>query len=337
MLASCNISNFRILTQYSCAFHPALTLITGSNGSGKTSLLEAIYFATNGRSFRTRLAGKLVSFSTPGFGIRLGMHDHTISVQYDAVANNKNFTVDGTREKISDITSNFPVFVFFHRSMGVIRGSGMERYRFVNKVLSRLYPGYADNLAAYRKALYQKRILLKKGAKSDIIQPWNRVLEERRKRLMERRQKFCEMLNRILTGDVQIQYRPNYPGRYLDEFLKTEINRREIVAGAHLDRFHLERHGKDVREYGSSGQQKDTFFQVLRSVGILFKELQQAQPVLLLDDFDAEFDEKSRVRNLRAVLDQFQVVVTTTEEDRFQRMEPQMIHRLDVRSRDRNE
>ncbi len=331
MLNACHIENFRILTSFQCSFDPALTLITGRNGSGKTSLLEAVYFATNGRSFRTRFARKLTTFHKPGFGIALNMHEHQINVRYRIAENSKNFTVDQNKEKISSITSQFPVFVFFHRSMGVVRGTGMERYRFVNKVLSRLYPAYGAILAAYRKALYQKRILLKKGAKSDIILPWNQVLEERRERLRERRQMFCEMMNQILTGDVQIQYRPNQPERYLDDFLQQEIVSREVVAGAHLDRFRIVRKEKDIREYGSSGQQKDTFFQILRSVGILFRQEQQVQPVLLLDDFDAEFDEMSRVRNLQAVLDQFQVVVTTTEEDRFRRVKPGMIHRLDVK------
>ncbi len=331
MLSACHIENFRILTSFQCSFDPALTLITGPNGSGKTSLLEAVYFATNGRSFRTRFARKLTTFQQPGFAIRLDMHGHRIHVRYDAVENSKNFTLDENREKISSITSQFPVFVFFHRSMGVVRGTGMERYRFVNKVLSRLYPAYGSILASYRKALYQKRILLKNGAKSDIILTWNQVLEERRERLRERRQMFCDMMNKILAGDVQIQYRPNQPGRYLNDFLQQETVTREVAAGAHLDRFRIVRKEKDIREYGSSGQQKDTFFQILRSVGILFRQEQQVQPVLLLDDFDAEFDEMSRVRNLQAVLDQFQVVVTTTEEDRFRRVKPGMIHRMDVK------
>ncbi len=331
MLRACQIENFRILSSFQCGFGPSLSLITGPNGSGKTSLLEAVYFATNGRSFRTQFTRKLTAFGASGFTINLNMHDHHIQVQYNDNEKLKKFTVDTSKEKISDITANFPVFVFFHRSMGVVRGGGSDRYRFVNKVLSRLYPAYGATLAAYRKALYQKRILLKNEAKSDIILSWNSVLEERRKRLREQRQMFCDKMNKILTGDVQIQYIPNNPGKHLDDFLQKEMMTGEISAGAHLDRFRIIRKQQDVREYGSSGQQKDTFFQILRSVGILFRREHEVHPVLLLDDFDAEFDERSRVRNLEAVLDQFQVVVTTTEENRFRLVKPEVIHRLDVK------
>ena len=329
MLLKSSITSFRIIESCRVDFDPRLTVISGPNGSGKTSLLEALYFAANGRSFRTRDSRKLLRFGDGGFRVSVQWRDDDFSVDYRSDENRKKFTVNGDKEKISDIAVRFPFFAFHHRSMAVVRAGSMDRYRFVNRVLSRFFPGYGLDLTAYRKALYQKRILLKNRAPFDIITPWNRVLQERRERLSKRRIWFCQVLNEILMDDVQIQYIPNYPDRHLDSFYRTEISRGEPVAGSQLDRFHIVQQGRDVKEFSSSGQQKHAFFQVLTSVGQLFQQLRSVQPVLLLDDFDAEFDENARNRNLAAVLDQFQVVVTTTESGRFTHMNPGMVHMMD--------
>jgi len=328
LLKNATISSFRVIGLCAFPLHDAVTVIAGANGSGKTSLLEALYFASNGRSFRTRDTRKLLRFGDTTMEVKLAWGEDTVRATYESLKNEKIFTVNGDREKISDISAQFPFFVFHHRSLAVVRAGNADRYRFINRVVSRFFPGYGSDLATYRKALYQKRVLLKKRAKSDIITSWNRVLQERRERLTKRRQWFCGVLNEKLGNDVQIQYMANQPERHLDEFLDEEQRRCETVAGSQLDRFRIVRQGRDVKEYSSSGQQKDAFFQILTSVGQLFQELRQTRPVLLLDDFDAEFDDHSRNRNLASVLGQFQVIVTTTDSARFGDLNPGIVHSM---------
>ena len=271
---------------------------------------------------------KLLRFGDPSLEVKLIWGEDALQATYIDLKNEKKFTVNDDKEKISDITARFPFFAFHHRSLAVVRAGNADRYRFVNRVVSRFFPAYGADLAIYRKALYQKRVLLKNRAKSDIITSWNRVLQERREKLTERRQWFCDVLNEKLGNDVQIQYIPNQLERHLDEFLNEEQRRCETVAGSQLDRFQIVRQGRDVKEYSSSGQQKDAFFQILTSVGQLFQELRQTRPVLLLDDFDAEFDDHSRNRNLASVLGQFQVIVTTTDFGRFADLNPGIVHSM---------
>lgn len=268
-------------------------------------------------------------FEDPAFSITVQWNTDELQSTYQAQGKLKKFTINGSREKISNIAAAFPFFVFHHRSLAVVRAGSTDRYRFVNRVLSRFFPAYGADLTAYRKALYQKRVLLKNRAKSDIIIPWNRVLQERRERLTQRRAWLCGILNEKLGSHVQIQYRPNHPDRQLDEFLSAELNRGEPLAGSQLDRFLIEQAGRDVKEYSSSGQQKHAFFQILTAVGQIFQEIRDIRPVLLLDDFDAEFDDCSRNQNLASVLNQFQVVVTTTDPDRFAEMNPGVVHTMD--------
>ncbi len=317
MLLSCRIRKFRILLDKKLQFDPILTVISGPNGSGKTSILEAIYFAGCGRSFRNRKIKQLLMFSQEWFRIEIDTDNGHLDARYRLAVKQKEIFLNGKKENLSVISTQFPFFILNQKSLDVVRGGRKNGYLFFNKVLSRIFPGYIQALSAYRKALNNKRVLLKKMVENDMIQVWNCVLEEHREKLTKQRKWLISVLNNLLPEDVEIQYLPNQPGKSLDSFLPAEKARQITLAGSHLDRYCLLRQGKDVREYGSSGQQKKLFFDVITAVGHLFHEQKGIKPVLLLDDFDSEFDRANMVRNLDQVKGQFQVVLTTTDNKRF--------------------
>ncbi len=317
MLCDCRIRNFRIFSDKTIEFENHLTIISGPNGSGKTSILEAVYFASCGRSFRSRNVRHLLMFSENWFRIQLNTENDCLETRFNLKESKKEILLNQKPETMSTISSLFPFFVFNQRSLDVVRGGKKNAYLFFNKVLTRLRPGYFQTLSAYRKALNNKRLLLKKNAKNDIILAWNRVLEEHRERLTKDRNWLISVLNDLLPADVKIDYIPNQPDRTLDSFLSIEQHRQLTLAGSHLDRYRLLRQGKDIREFGSSGQQKRLFFDVMTAVGHLFYQQRGIRPVLLLDDFDSEFDRVNMSRNLNQVMGQFQVVLTTTNFKRF--------------------
>ncbi|NOZ14105.1 MAG: DNA replication/repair protein RecF [Acidobacteria bacterium] len=317
MLCDCRIRNFRNFSDKIIHFGNRLTIISGPNGSGKTSVLEAVYFASCGRSFRSRNIRHLVMFSENWFRIQVNTKDNFLEARFNLKENKKEILLDNKPERLSTISSLFPFFIFNQRSLDVVRGGRKNAYLFFNKVLSRLRPGYIQTLSVYRKALNNKRLLLKKGVKNDMIQAWNRVLEEHREKLTKDRNWLTSVLNDLLPADVQISYIPSQPGKTLDSFLPMEQHRQLALAGSHLDRYRLLRQGKDVREFASSGQQKRLFFDVMTAVGHLFHQQREIRPVLLLDDFDSEFDRVNTTRNLNQVMGQFQVVLTTTDFKRF--------------------
>ncbi|GEM_PF-2375605 len=317
MLLNCRIRNFRILLDENIQFDENLTVISGPNGSGKTSILEAIYFASCGRSFRSRNIQHLLMFSRKWFRVEVRMDNHYLDARYKLPEKQKEIFLNGEKEKLSVVSTAFPFFVFNQRSLDVVKGGRKNAYLFFNKVLMRLFSGYIRSLSAYRIALNNKRLLLKKMAGNDMIKAWNCVLEEQRGKLTKQRIWLISVLNTLLPEDVEIQYLPSQPGKALDSFLTVEREKQIVLAGSHLDRYRLLRQGKDVREYGSSGQQKRLFFDVITAVGHLFHQQRGIRPVLLLDDFDSEFDKANVVRNLDRVMGQFQVVVTTTDHQRF--------------------
>ena len=298
-------------------FNKDLTIVSGPNGSGKTSILEAIYFAGSGRSFRSQNIKKLLMFSKEWFRIEIDTEKDHLDARYLLSVKRKDMFLNGEKEKAAFISTQFPFFIFNQKSLDVVRGGRKNAYLFFNKVLSRLSPGYIPSLSAYRTALNNKRVLLKKMVKNDMIQAWNRVLEEHREKLTKQRKWLTSVLNNLLPKDIEIMYLPSQPDKKLDSFLLKEQEKQTALAGSHLDRYHLLRQGKDVREYGSSGQQKMLFFDLITTVGHLFHEQRRIRPVLLLDDFDSEFDKTNMIRNLEKVLGQFQVVLTTTDDQRF--------------------
>lgn len=317
MLLNCRIRNFRILLDKKLQFDTNLTIVSGPNGSGKTSIIEAIYFASSGRSFRNQNVQKLLMFSKEWFRVEIDTEEDHLDARYYLPEKQKDIFINGKKEKITFISTQFPFFIFNQKSLDVVRNGRKNAYLFFNKVLGRLSPGYIPILSAYRTALNNKRVLLKKMVKNDMIQAWNRVLEEHREKLTKQRKWLISVLNNLLPEEVEIVYIPNQPDKALDDFLLVEQEKQMALAGSHLDRYRFLRQGKDVREYGSSGQQKRLFFDVMTTVGHLFHQQRRIQPVLLLDDFDSEFDRANMVRNLDRVLGQFQVVLTTTDHQRF--------------------
>ncbi len=317
MLLDCRIRNFRILSDWKLEFDENLTVLSGPNGSGKTSVLEAISFAGSGRSFRSRNTGQLVCFNKNWFRVELKTKFGLLDARFNLPEKRKEILVNGQKEKIGSLFARFPFFILNQRSLDVVRGGRKNTYLFFNKVLTRLFPAYIHTLSAYRIALNNKRALLKNMAGNDMILAWNRVLEKHREKLTEQRRWLTSVLNHLLPEDVEIQFIPSQPGKELAFFLNAEREKQVPLAGSHLDRYRLMFKGKDVREYGSSGQQKRVFFDVITAVGHLFRRQREIQPVLLLDDFDSEFDKTNMVRNLEQVLGQFQVVLTTTDCQRF--------------------
>ena len=325
MINNCRIRNFRILTDKKIQFDPNLTVISGPNGSGKTSILEAIYFAGCGRSFRTRNVQQLIMFSKQWFRVEIDTDNGHLDARYRKPEKQKEIFLNEEKGKIAAISTQFPFFILNQKSLDVVRAGRKNAYLFFNKVLSRLFPSYIQALSAYRTALNNKRLLLKKMVRNDMIQAWNRVLEEHRMKLTKQRKWLISVLNKLLPEGVEIQYLPSQPDKSLDSFLLVEQEKQIVLAGSHLDRYRFLRQGKDVREFSSSGQQKKVFFDVITTVGHLFHQQRGIKPVLLLDDFDSEFDKTNMVRNLDLVMGQFQVVLTTTDRQRFSRFQHELV------------
>lgn len=310
-------SNFKIIKDIEFYFDKNFTVISGPNGAGKTSILEAIYFCVNGKSFLTKINKRLLNFDENYFFIKLKFKSDIVTASFNINHEKRLFKLNDNIEKILQLSLKFPFFIFHNSSLSVVRGSILDSYSFFNKILLRLFPAYLQAYREYIKSLYIKRDLLRNEAGNDIINSWNRVLEKRRILLTNKRMWLVDKLNKILSSDIEIKYFCNNSNKNLSEFLDVEKLKRKVLAGSHKDKFLIYKNKKEVRYFASSGQQKEAFFQILKALGVLFAKEAEKKPVLLLDDFDSEFDKENMEKVLESVKDLFQIIITTTDETKY--------------------
>jgi len=318
-LESLELNNFKIIKNLKCEIDKDFTLISGENGAGKTSILEAIYFSVNGKSFLTKVNSRLVNFDSNYFFIKSKINNHEIKCSYDKLENTKNFKLNNSKERILNLSLKFPFFVFHNSILPVVRGPVLESYSFFNKILLRMFPLYLQAYREYIKSLSIKRELLKKEVKNDIINSWNRVLEKRRILLTEKRFWLVKRLNNILNSEIEIKYFCNKENQKLSDFLNEEKTKKRILVGSQRDKFLIFKENREVRFFSSSGQQKMVFFDILKAVGTLFKEETNKKPVLLLDDFDSEFDKENMEKTMEKLMKNFQLIITTTDQSKYKK------------------
>ena len=293
------------------------TLIEGKNGSGKTTILEGIYICVRGRSFLTGRLSNLVRHGEYFFKIESIFEGNTISVFYDGKNKKKDFLFNEKKENALNISLRFPVFVFNARLLNSIRNDVVTLYKFFNIVLSFYDKSYLKALSDYSRALREKRALLTFEGENDTINAWNTIILERSKILRKKRENFVKKINNSIEEDLKVVYKVKISEKEEKSLFQREIKEKRVLTGCHKDRFFILNKNKDMRLFLSSGQQKAVFFDILKTIGFIFSEKTGKKPVLLLDDFDSEFDNTNLSNSLKRVISNFQIVLTTTDKRKF--------------------
>ena len=287
--------NFRNLSG-TYAFGGGINLVLGPNGSGKTSLLEAIAYLSVPRSFRGVRDYALVRwgeshFFLEGNVVRLGTPiTLTAYVEVDNRGNTvkKVFKKDGRLLRTyQDVLNTFVVLSFSSREHAFMDGPPMERRKFFDWALSLLDAEYYVHLVNYRKLLIEKRMLLKSGVDPT---PINRAMVEHADYIVRRREEFVLRLNRgiryaFVPSGAKIVYVPSVRrGVEIVEKGKDELRSRKALYGPHRDRFEILLDGKPVRYFASEGQKRRIHLGIVMFVRDLLEEKLQDSPVMVLDE-----------------------------------------------------
>ncbi len=317
MIESFSCLNLRCFEKKEFLFEKQFTLIEGKNGAGKTTVLEGIFLSVRGKSFLTGKLSNLVKNGEDFFKVRTGINGNYIDVFYSKRERKKEFLLNGKRERILRVSLMFPLFIFNGRLLNFIRSDTITLYKFFNIILSLYDKAYLKAYNEYSRALKEKRSLLTLQAKNDSIEPWNIILMERSNIIREKRKGFVKKINSVLKENNFILYRENSLKEEDKSVFERELKEKRVLAGCHRDRFFILKNNKDMRFFYSSGQQKNIFFDVLTAVGKVFGEKTGQKPVLLLDDFDSEFDLSNLKYCLNNVLESFQIILTTTDKAKY--------------------
>ena len=257
----------------------------------------------------------------------------------------KRIKVNGVARKVADLAGLVPVVLFLVDDLEIVRGEPARRRQFLDTDLSAMSRTYGWALRQYSRVLEQRNRVLKDirdgQSDTDALLPWNAQLASFGGRLLEVRQRFITDLNTV-SGDVyrgltaspqamSIHYRrewghaatePSTRDEYsvlladtLAEFTQEEIRRGSSLAGPHRDDLQITIEGKDVRQYGSQGEQRTAALAVRVAEFSLLHRLFGEPPVLLLDDILSELDRTRRAALLNHLAPIAQVIVTTTDVD----------------------
>lgn len=308
-----------------------VTLITGLNGSGKTSLIEALYIALQGSSFKGG-DNDVLRRGEPWWRIDLRYSDDTVrSVKFDSTkaTGRKQFVVDGRTMYRLLPKYKYPIVLFEPDDLRLLHGSPTRRRQFIDRFISQLDPLYAAALRKYDRALKQRNNLLKRAeTTSDELFVWNVMLAEHGAYLLEERTRFIEELNAHLgtvynaiaqTNDtVEMHYSytriDNVKQKLLGELHAHSERDRYLgftSVGPHRHDVLFVFNGSPALSVASRGEVRSVVL-ALKFLEIqLIERLTQLRPLVLLDDVFSELDE-TRQAALMAYATDCQMVIATT-------------------------
>lgn len=319
------IRDFRNLEKVDLDFPEAGLALIGENGQGKTNLLEAICYLEVLRSVRGARDQDVVRFGERGFHITLSVRtdtDHELGVGFDTAGKRKRVTRDGVAlPRLSDAFGGLPAVMFSPRDIQLIAGSPGERRRYLDLVLALTSRRYLSALQHYRAALLQRNAALRDAARNptaeNSVAVWEPALAEagavitceRAQWVTTHADEFARICVNIgEEGEPRMSYQSSLArdGGELREALAAALDRQRphdirrglTHAGPHRDDLNLDLAGRELRTFGSAGQQ--------RTAAIALRMLEAAtlragcglESILLLDDPFAELDVRRSARIL---------------------------------------
>ncbi|MDP9203855.1 MAG: DNA replication and repair protein RecF [Gemmatimonadota bacterium] len=323
-LDTISIRDFRNLERVDLQLPAEGVAVIGDNGHGKTNLLEAIYYLQIMRSIRDARDQDLTRFDAAGFHIAAKVHkpdEHEIGVGFERPTRRKKVMLDGAQpRRLSDALGSFPSVMFSPRDLELVSGAPSERRRYLDLVLALTDRKYLHALQHYRANLVRRNAALRnatrRGASDAQVSVWEPALAEHGSRLIEARAKWVAdsapqfaRLNKEIgeEGDAKIRYLSPFgesEARYdvllaaFEEKRSLDMRRGLTHVGPHRDDLELTLDGRDLRLFGSAGQQRTAAIALRLLEAATLRDHAGAEPVLLLDDPFAELDIRRTARIL---------------------------------------
>lgn len=334
-----SLRDFRCYDAADVTLGPALTIVHGRNGAGKTNLLEALYLGCTARSCRTANDRELVRFGERVTRVELrGCSEdgeHLISVGLEP-GERKRIRADGVVvDRLVDVAMRPLACVFLPDRLDLVKGPPALRRGHIDQVVAALWPSRVSTRRAYGRALAQRNALLARirtgRTGRDALRAWDAELAEHGVSLMHDRAgavselaaRFAELAVDLgLDGDAQLAYRPRSRAPDADALAAelaergdADIERGFTGHGPHRDDLLLTRGSRELRVYGSQGQQRLGLLALLLCEREAIARARGFAPLMLLDDVMSELDSDRRHRLVELLASGGQSVITTTDLD----------------------
>ena len=342
LLESLEAHNFRNLSG-KVSWGAGLNIIHGDNGQGKTNWLEAIYLLATTKSFRTQRPQEAIRFDE-NLAVVRGRVARSREVQRDLQVTlqgtTKTLSVNGKREAVTRYLGQLHTVAFTADELAVVRGGPDARRKFLDRGIVSLHHAYVQTLADYNRVIKQKNRLLQDASETEmsqdearaLIEPWNEQLITLSAVIHRARNDYVERLRDALERrlfdreEITIRYASALEGKgdltnyetliaeRLRLRLPAEIASGYALIGPHRDDLEILFDGRDIRLFGSSGQQRSALIILDLAAISVYHSWHAEYPLFLMDDVDAELDRK-RINHLLEYLEgRTQTFVTTSKE-----------------------
>lgn len=329
IVQSLRVQNVRTHEDFSHALSPGVTLVTGSNGSGKTSLIEALIVGLNGTSFKGS-DSELLRYDTPWWRIDIvsDTDDRTIKFDPSRTSGRKQFAIDDKTSYRLPAARKYPVVLFEPDDLRLLGGSPSRRRQFIDRFIGQIDPQYGQALRKYDRALKQRNNLLKRSYVShDDLFVWDIALGEYGAAIIEARIRYIERLNGELnstynaianTNDVvSVHYSHTVIGdikqRIVSE-LHAHAERDKLLGftsvGPHRHDVIFKFNAMPALSVASRGEVRSVVLALKFLEVDIISDATGQQPLVLLDDVFSELD-SDRQTHLATKFSDKQIVMTS--------------------------
>jgi DNA replication and repair protein RecF len=335
-----SIQNLRNIISEKLAFSPHLNLFFGANGSGKTSILEAIYYLGMGRSFRNRVNTRLIHYDANSFSLfstlELDKQQHAIGLERQ---HNGDMRVRLNQENVRsfiEITQLLPLQFLNTESRQLLTGSSKLRRQFIDWGTFHVEPNFLKTWQQVQRILKQRNAALKERAPKSLIQLWDDELIKATEPLDQMRRSYTSNLISTLKGILSQFFNPvpelifSYvPGWNIKEGLAnclisnftSDFKSGYTHSGPQRADLQIKLNNIFAHEILSNGQQKLLVYALRLAQGQLLLQQTGRSCVYLLDDLPAELDTENRARLLEMLIHmESQVFITGVAAESFQNL-----------------
>lgn len=344
------LRGFRNYQDLSCDFVPGVNLLLGDNANGKTNLLEALYYLSVGRAFRTRKEAELISFGAELADLEAEVtgtdRTQTLRAVLFAGRRPRQLYLGGVKKKaFSDLAGTLTTVLFCPDDLQVLKAGSTDRRKLLDDALCQLRPKYAAALEEYQRLLRQKGEVLRQQEEHpeyrDILPEYDLRMAELGAVIVSTRAKYLRSLeteartfHKTFSGDketlsltyetvstVQNPFAPlttiyGWLREHQESHRRAELESCQCLSGPHKDDFTAAINDLPVKAFASQGQTRTAAISLKLAQRELFRQDTGEEPVLLLDDVLSELDQGRQ----DFVLNQIrtgQVFITCCDRDRY--------------------
>ena len=328
MIKRLHITNFRNFGKRSFEFDKGINVISAPNASGKTNILEAVFFLATGKSFKARIESECIKYKEniariKGDNLEIVLTNGFIDIGSSNLekAAKKKLTVNGIPKRLIDFAGNIKVVLFAPQDLDLVTGSPTERRKFLDTVLSQTDREYRRAIGSYEKGVRQRNKLLyrvrEEGLSRSHLLFWNQLLIKNGNYITASRQNLINFINSIGNCNLKYDYSAISEGS-LEQYKNEEVAAAMTLVGPHRDDVIFNKqssitNNQTLAAYGSRGEQRMAVLYLKLAELSYIEEITKVKPILLLDDIFSELDHMHRKVVVKAI-DNHQVIITSADE-----------------------